>query len=98
VTEPREHFIDHDFHEPAGETEEAVSRILADVLGVDRMGRSDSFYAFGGTSLQAIRICARVEAKFGCPADPVWLFTNDVLADFAAKLDSERALAGDPSA
>jgi acyl carrier protein len=98
VSEPREQFVDHAFHEPQGETEAAASRILADVLGVDRIGRSDSFYDFGGTSLQAIRICARIEVEIGCPAQPEWLFTNDVLSDLAAKLDAERALASDSSA
>lgn len=95
MSECREQFVDHAFDEPAGDTEAAVSRILADVLGVDRLGRSDSFYDFGGTSLQAIRICARIEAEIGCPAEPVWLFTNDVVSDFAAKLEAERALASD---
>ena len=98
MSESREQFVDHAFDEPLGETEATVSAILADVLGIDRMGRSDSFYDFGGTSLQAIRICARIEAEIGCPAQPEWLFTNDVLADLAAKLDAERALAGDSSA
>lgn len=92
MSESREQFVDHTFREPTGPTEAAVSRIEADVLGVDRIGRSDSFYDFGGTSLQAIRICARIEAELGCPAQPIWLFTNDLLADFAAKLDAERSL------
>jgi hypothetical protein len=95
VSEAREQFVEHVFEEPAGDTEAALSRILADVLGVDRMGRRDSFYDFGGTSLQAIRVCARIEAELGWAAEPVWLFTSDVLADFAAKLEAEQALVGD---
>lgn len=95
MIESREQFVEHVFEAPTGDTEAAVSRILADVLGLDRMGRTDSFYDFGGTSLQAIRVCARIEAELGCPAEPVWLFTSDVLADFAAKLEAERALTGD---
>lgn len=98
MSESREQFVDHAFHEPTAGTEAAVSRIVADVLGVDRMGRSDSFYDFYGTSLQAIRICARIEAELGCRAQPAWLFTNDVLSDFAAKLNAERAQATDSGA
>lgn len=91
----REQFVSHSFEHPAGDTEAAVSRILADVLEVDCVGRTDSFYDFGGTSLQAIRICARIEAELGCQVQPVWLFTNDVLTDFVAQLEAQAAFAGE---
>jgi acyl carrier protein len=83
----REQFVDHSFEAPNGEVEQAVARIFAEVLDVDQVGRTDSFYDFGGTSLQAIRICARVEAELGCQIPPEWLFTSDVVEDFASKVE-----------
>ena len=86
MAESREDFADEEYAAPVGELETAVAGIVAEVLGVDRVGRMDSFYDFGGTSLQAIRICARVEAKLGIKAVPLWLFDNDVLEDFVGRL------------
>jgi acyl carrier protein len=94
MSESREQFVDSDFEEPDGEVEESVARIIADVLNIDRVGRTDSFYDFGGTSLAAIKVCARLEYEFGWQARPDWLFTSDVVADFARKVQSESALAG----
>jgi acyl carrier protein len=93
MRESREQFVDHSFEEPQGELEQSVARIMADVLDVDHIGRMDSFYDFGGTSLEAIRICARVEAELGYQVQPTWLFTSDVVADFATKLQAEHAVA-----
>jgi hypothetical protein len=89
VIQSREHYVDTEFEQPSGPLEAAVARIEADVLGVDRLGRADSFYDFDGTSLQAIRICARIERETGYRALPIWLFATDVLADFVKQLESE---------
>lgn len=84
----REQFVDEAFEEPADETELAVARIVADVLGVDRVGRADSYYDFGGTSLAALKICARLERDHGWRAEPTWLFVDHVIADFAERVRS----------
>lgn len=89
VIECREQHTDNQFHAPEGSLETAVAHIQADILGVDRVGRTDSFYDFGGTSLQAIRICARIEREIGSRALPAWLFETDVLTDFVKRLETE---------
>jgi hypothetical protein len=66
--------------------EQSVAEIVADVLDIDRVGRTDSFYDFAGTSLQAIRICARIESTLGLKALPLWLLSNDLLHEFVAEL------------
>jgi non-ribosomal peptide synthetase component F len=98
VPENREHFIDDAFEAPKDSLESLVAKIQAEVLDIDRVGRLDSFYDFGGTSLQAIRICARVERDLGCKALPVWLFESDVLADFVQRLDVTSVMAPEPVA
>lgn len=90
----REELADRPFEEPHAGLENAIARIMADVLAVERVGRTDSFYDFGGTSLQAIRICARIEAELGYKSLPVWLYSADVLADFADRIQAS-ALAGE---
>lgn len=89
MIECREQHADNDFEMPEGSLEVAIAHIQAEILGVDRVGRADSFYDFGGTSLQAIRICARIEREIGSRALPAWLFETDVLADFAQRIETE---------
>ncbi|NEA67001.1 phosphopantetheine-binding protein [Streptomyces sp. SID12488] len=86
MAERREDFVDAPYEAPQQGLEQEVADIEAEVLGIDRMGREDSFYDFGGTSLQAIRICARIELSLGLKALPVWLFSNDILHSFVAEL------------
>lgn len=85
----REQFVDTEFEAPRGTLETTVARIQAEVLGVDKFGRTDSFYDFGGTSLEAIRICTRIEQETGYEGLPVWLFETDILADFVARLEND---------
>jgi acyl carrier protein len=89
VREARESFTDTSYEEPRGSLEAAIAEIQAEILDVDRVGRSDSFYDLGGTSLQAMRICARLERDLGVQALPVWLFDADVLSDFAERVAAE---------
>jgi acyl carrier protein len=89
LIECREQHAENDYEAPAGSLEEAVAHIQAEILGVDRVGRTDSFYDFGGTSLQAIRICARIEREIGSRVLPAWLFETDVLADFVHRLETD---------
>lgn len=86
MTYARDEFLDTEYRPPAPGLPTVVAAIFADVLEVDRYGADDSFYDFGGTSLQAIRICARIERETGIGAQPVVLFEHDVLADFADQL------------
>ncbi|GAA1911672.1 hypothetical protein GCM10009716_22040 [Streptomyces sodiiphilus] len=76
-------------HAPAQRTgnHEAVLRIAADVLKVPRVTASDSFYDFGGTSLQAMRICARIEKELGLSVTPETLFECDSFADVVSAVE-----------
>ena len=95
MTESREELIDTEYVAPEGDLERTVAGIAAEVLEVSRFGRDDSFYDFGTTSLQAVRICARIQKQTGIPALPVWLFDHDVLSDFAGRLAQAQPLAAD---
>ncbi|MFE7331420.1 phosphopantetheine-binding protein [Streptomyces sp. NPDC057565] len=86
MTAGREDFVEAPYEAPRDELEKQVAAIVAEVLDVDRVGRDDSFYDFGGTSLQAIRICTRIERGLGMKALPLWFFSNDVLHEFVEEL------------
>jgi acyl carrier protein len=59
-----------------------LRKIVAEVLDIPEPELTDSFYDHSGTSLQALRVCVRLESELGLVSDPVDLLDHDVLADF----------------
>ncbi|HEX9937850.1 MAG TPA: amino acid adenylation domain-containing protein, partial [Longimicrobium sp.] len=75
-------------HEPPlGDTEEALAEIWSELLGVERVGRWDDFFALGGHSLRAVQVISRVRQTLGLQAALGDLFLRPVLADFARGMD-----------
>jgi len=57
-------------------------------LGVGSIGREDNFLEFGGTSMLATRVAAKVEAELGVrPSVDVFL-ESDTLSQAAAAVDA----------
>ncbi|MFP3989073.1 amino acid adenylation domain-containing protein [Streptomyces sp. E11-3] len=53
------------FTAPRGAAEELVAGVWAELLGLERVGALDDFFALGGTSLQLTRLAARLRATSG---------------------------------
>ncbi|MGW2957759.1 amino acid adenylation domain-containing protein [Streptomyces sp. NPDC001220] len=53
------------FAAPRDAAEELVAGVWADLLGRERIGAHDDFFALGGTSLQLTRLAARLRAASG---------------------------------
>ncbi|HEX8275370.1 MAG TPA: amino acid adenylation domain-containing protein, partial [Longimicrobiaceae bacterium] len=70
------------YEAPLGEVEAALAGIWAEVLGVERVGRRDHFFALGGHSLLAIKLVERMR-RVGLYMDVRALFTTPVLAELA---------------
>ncbi|HEX6746978.1 MAG TPA: amino acid adenylation domain-containing protein, partial [Longimicrobium sp.] len=81
-------FATRGYEAPSGQVEEAVAAIWAEVLGVERVGRRDHFFALGGHSLLAVRVVSRVRQALGVEAAIGDLFVRPVLADFARGLET----------
>ncbi|MEU0145352.1 amino acid adenylation domain-containing protein [Streptomyces sp. NPDC006288] len=71
---------------PSGAHEEALTRLFAEVLGVERVGPDDPFFDLGGTSLLAVRLVARVREEFGTGLTIGSLFEAATPAALAARL------------
>ncbi|MCG1040810.1 MULTISPECIES: non-ribosomal peptide synthetase [Burkholderiaceae] len=80
----------HAYEAPQGELETTLAEIWAELLGVERVGRHDSFFALGGHSLLAVRLMNRV-AALGVPLPLAALFAAPTLAALAAALNAQRA-------
>ncbi|GLY53410.1 non-ribosomal peptide synthetase [Lentzea sp. NBRC 102530] len=71
---------------PSGEIQSALAAIWAEVLPVDQVGAGDAFSALGGDSLLAVRVLARILARFGVELTVADLFDAPTLAELAAKI------------
>ncbi|MFD9499458.1 amino acid adenylation domain-containing protein [Streptomyces sp. NPDC060035] len=60
---PEPEFVGEAYREPRTEAEKIITAAYADVLGVDRVGVDDDFFAVGGDSLRSIQVVARARAR-----------------------------------
>jgi thioesterase domain-containing protein/acyl carrier protein len=60
--------------QPRTETEAALARLMAEVLGVRTVGLNDNFFDLGGHSLLAVKFTAKLESTLGCKLLPSVLF------------------------
>ncbi|MFL6138092.1 MAG: amino acid adenylation domain-containing protein [Frankiaceae bacterium] len=82
-------------HEPPRtETEQALAEIWQGLLDVplERIGALDSFFALGGSSLQATQLASRIRDAFLVEVHPRHLFIGPALHQLAAVVDEARAV------
>jgi acyl carrier protein len=73
--------------EPATDTERALAAIWAGVLGADRVGAEDSFFALGGDSLKSLDIAAKASALFAVRITPADVLTARTVAGLAGTVE-----------
>ncbi|MEQ5837804.1 condensation domain-containing protein, partial [Marinobacter sp. NFXS9] len=72
-----------DYEAPQTDTERTLAALWQEVLGVERVGRHDNFFALGGDSIQSLRIIAKAK-RAGIELTPRQLFEHQTVADLAA--------------
>jgi amino acid adenylation domain-containing protein/FkbH-like protein/non-ribosomal peptide synthase protein (TIGR01720 family) len=82
------------YEAPRDGDERRIAEIWAAVLGVERVGRQDDFFALGGHSLKAVMMLSRVNRALGRELLLEAIFERPVLAEFAAHVGAN---AGPPS-
>ncbi len=78
------------FRAPQTQTEKMVADVFAEVLGVDRVGLDDDFFALGGDSLIATRVSARLQLALGREVPVRYLFDASTVGDLAEYLHRHR--------
>jgi amino acid adenylation domain-containing protein/non-ribosomal peptide synthase protein (TIGR01720 family) len=76
--------------EPRDEHERALAEIWREVLGAERVGVTESFFALGGHSLQLTQVLARVRRVFGVEVSLRSLFEAPTVAEQARAILRER--------
>lgn len=86
--------LDNQYIAPRNDVETILTTILAELLGIEKVGIRDDFFELGGHSLQATRFVARVGEAFRMEM-PLWTFLRApntiALAEYLANTpESER--------
>mgnify|MGYP000889424858 FL=1 len=76
-----------EFRAPRNRIERAVADVIAEVLGLDRVGLDDDFFDLGGNSLVATRVAARLGHELDTPVAVRMLFETSGVEALAAALE-----------
>ncbi len=94
LPEPDFSVLATEYRAPSTPTEETVVAAFESVLGVERLGVDDDFFALGGNSLSATRVVARINADHKVRIDVREFFDAPTAAQLATLVDAAMA-AGD---
>ncbi|AVL26440.1 hypothetical protein NBRGN_112_01580 [Nocardia brasiliensis NBRC 14402] len=84
---PEPEFEAQVFRAPSTPIEEIVAAVYAEVLGVERVGADDDFFALGGNSLLATQVAARIGAALDSRVPVRALFEAATVAGLAIKVE-----------
>ncbi|MCZ1071271.1 non-ribosomal peptide synthetase [Rhodococcus sp. A5(2022)] len=83
---PEPVFESRGFRAPTTPAEEIVAGVFAEVLGVERVGLDDDFFALGGNSLNATQVANRLRTKTGIDVRIQWFFADPTVEGLAGRL------------
>ncbi|MEV6877478.1 amino acid adenylation domain-containing protein [Amycolatopsis sp. NPDC051128] len=84
---PAPEYLAEKYVEPRTSTEQTLTRIWAEVLGVERVGVTDNFFALGGDSSLSIQVVVHAR-RAGLQLDVRHLFTAATVADLAREVSA----------
>ncbi|WP_141096737.1 non-ribosomal peptide synthetase, partial [Photorhabdus luminescens] len=84
------------YEAPQGEIETTLAAIWREILGIEQIGRHDSFFALGGHSLLAVRMIESLR-KLGLTLAVRDLFQSPVLSELAQTLGQHQVVVVPPN-
>ncbi|MFE0105094.1 amino acid adenylation domain-containing protein [Streptomyces sp. NPDC059009] len=86
---PEPEFTGEEYRAPRTDREAALAAVFAEVLGLERVGIDDGFFALGGQSLLAARLNRRIRAELEVELPMRAIFEMPTVASLAAYLESD---------
>ncbi|HYD78842.1 MAG TPA: amino acid adenylation domain-containing protein [Paucimonas sp.] len=74
---------------PRNETETTLAKIWCEVLGIERVGIHDNFFALGGHSLLVMQVASRASIAFGRKLALAAVFQQPTIAELSAAISRE---------
>ncbi len=65
-----------EYQAPIGDKEEKLSLVWREVLGIEKVGRSNNFFDLGGNSIKAIQIVTRLKDEFSISVNHIFEYQN----------------------
>ena len=84
-------FSAHAYEPPQGELEATLAALWSELLGRERIGRHDDFFALGGHSLLAVQLASRIRVRMGREVPLAELFAEPELAGYARRVAASGA-------
>jgi acyl transferase domain-containing protein len=75
---------------PEGETEQRIASVWEELFGVERIGRRDNFFEFGGNSLIAIQLVSQIRKIFQVELPLNRLFESPTVEGLARAVEESR--------
>ncbi|WP_331721435.1 amino acid adenylation domain-containing protein [Streptomyces sp. NBC_00212] len=85
---PDPEFSGGEYRAPRTAVEQTLAAVYADVLGLDRVGLDDDFFAVGGDSIRSIQVVTRARAQ-GIEVTPRQIFEQRTVAELAEVATSD---------
>jgi acyl-CoA synthetase (AMP-forming)/AMP-acid ligase II/acyl carrier protein len=73
---------------PRNEIEQKIAEIWQEILGVEKVGVTDSFFELGGHSLNATKLISIIHKQFNVKLSIIDLFNNIILEELALLLEN----------
>lgn len=75
--------LGHHYVAPGNEREQTIADVFAEVLGLDRVGINDNFFALGGDSIRGTQVIGRLQASMHVELPIVTLFQKPTVAELS---------------
>jgi thioesterase domain-containing protein/acyl carrier protein len=86
---PAPTFTATSFRAPQTPTEKIVAEVFAEVLGLDRAGLDDDFFALGGDSLSAMRLIAAIKTSLNVDLSVPTVFEAPTVRSLSQRLEAD---------
>ncbi|MGW0179667.1 amino acid adenylation domain-containing protein [Nocardia sp. NPDC003345] len=85
---PEPEFTAGEYRAPSWWLEAEVTYAFQHVLGVERVGVDDDFYALGGNSLRSVQVVSELKKELDYEVPVGWMLSDPRPADLARRIDS----------